>query len=140
MADPLPLRKIFFISRLTDVVEARRYGLNAALGLGFHQAEATKVAVVISELGRNIERYVGVGTITLTWMSGANAYIQILAEDHGPGIKDVPRVLAGGYTTSKGMGLGLSGSKRLMDEFEIKSTLGVGTTVRALKWLRSKKY
>ncbi len=140
MQTPTLLKKVFFISNLSDVVEARRYGLNTAMSMGFHQAEATKVAVVISELGRNIERYVGVGTITVTGQSGPNGFIQILAEDHGPGIKDVQRVLVGGYTTSKGMGLGLSGSKRLMDEFELKSTVGVGTTVRALKWLRPRKY
>ncbi len=139
MATPSQLRKVFFISNLSDVVEARRHGLNLALELGFHQAEATKIAVVISELARNIERYVGIGTLTLTAQGGPEGYVQVLAEDHGPGIKDVARVLAGGYTTSRGMGLGLSGSRRLMDEFEIKSTVGVGTTVRAFKWLHPKK-
>ncbi len=139
MADTMLHRQIFFITSLSDVVEARRYGLNAALKLGFHQAEATKVAVVISELARNIERYVGLGTITVSTEGGPDACIQIVAEDKGPGIKDLDRVLAGGYTSSRGLGLGLSGSKRLMDEFEIKSAVGEGTTVRAVKWLRPRK-
>jgi serine/threonine-protein kinase RsbT len=131
-------QRVFRITGLSDVVSARRHGLDMAIQLGFHQAEATKIAVVISELGRNIERYAGTGTITVTSQGGGDAYIQIVAEDHGPGIPDVARVLAGGYTTSRGMGLGLSGSKRLMDEFSVKSTVGVGTTVRAVKWLKAR--
>jgi serine/threonine-protein kinase RsbT len=132
-------QRVFRITGLSDVVNARRHGLDMAIQLGFHQAEATKIAVVISELGRNIERYAGDGTITVTSQGGGDAYIQIVAEDHGPGIPDVARVLAGGYTTSRGMGLGLSGSKRLMDEFSVKSTVGVGTTVRAVKWLKARR-
>jgi serine/threonine-protein kinase RsbT len=131
-------QRVFRITGLSDVVSARRHGLDMAIQLGFHQAEATKIAVVISELGRNIERYAGTGTITVTAQGGGDAYIQIVAEDHGPGIPDIARVMAGGYTTSRGMGLGLSGSKRLMDEFSVKSTVGVGTTVRAVKWLKAR--
>ncbi|MDY7080469.1 MAG: anti-sigma regulatory factor [Chloroflexota bacterium] len=123
----------FPISSIVDVVRARRRGLDIALKMGFHQAEANKIAVVISELGRNIELYAGQGTITVTMH---DAYIQIVAEDQGPGIPEVDRVLAGGYTTSQGLGLGVSGSKRLMDEFEIRSTVGQGTTIRAIKRLR----
>jgi serine/threonine-protein kinase RsbT len=63
-------------------------------------------------------------------------YIMIVAEDRGPGIPDVGRVLEGGYTTSGGLGLGISGSKRLVDKFDIQSIVGVGTTVKAIKWLR----
>jgi len=116
-----------------DVVRARRSGLGIALGMGFHQAEANKVAVVISELGRNIELYAGEGTITVTIYDRS---IEVVAEDNGPGIPDVERVLAGGYTTSQGMGLGVSGSKRLMDEFEIHSVVNEGTTIKAVKRLR----
>ncbi len=126
----------FSIRSLMDVVRARRRGLEIALTMGFPHAEATKVAVVISELGRNIERYVGEGTITLTTHVGADKHIEIVVEDHGPGIADVDRVLAGGYSTSKGLGLGISGSRRLMDEFEIQSVVGEGTTIKAIKWLR----
>ncbi|MCX7681719.1 MAG: anti-sigma regulatory factor [Anaerolineae bacterium] len=122
----------FSISNIVDVVRARRSGLEMALKMGFHQAEANKVAVVISELGRNIEQYAGSGTITVR---AHDKYIEIIAEDEGPGIPDVERVLAGGYTTSKGMGLGISGSRRLMDEFEIRSAVGKGTRIRAVKRL-----
>lgn len=125
----------FPISSLVDVVRARRRGLEIALEMGFPQAEATKIAVVISELGRNIERYARTGSITVT-ANRREKYIMIVAQDWGPGIPDVERVLAGGYSTSQGLGLGISGSRRLMDKFDIQSVVGVGTTVKALKWLR----
>jgi serine/threonine-protein kinase RsbT len=123
----------FAIKSVVDVVRARRSGLGIALEMGFHQAEANKVAVVISELGRNIELYAGEGAITVTVYADR---IQIVAEDQGPGIPDVERVLLGGYTTSQGMGLGVSGSRRLMDEFEIESVVGQGTKITAVKRLR----
>jgi serine/threonine-protein kinase RsbT len=125
------------ISSQADVVTARRYGLRVALQLGFPEAEATKIAVVISELARNIILYAQRGFISLTPMEDASGtYIRIVAEDKGPGIQNLDRVLAGGYTTSKGLGLGVSGSKKLMDEFEIESAVGVGTKIIAVKWLR----
>jgi serine/threonine-protein kinase RsbT len=133
MAEQQPNQRRFTIRSVVDVVRARRSGLGVALEMGFHQAEANKVAVVISELGRNIELYAGEGTITVTTH---DRYIEVVAEDQGPGIPDVDRVLAGGYTTSQGMGLGVSGSKRLMDEFEVHSIVGQGTRIRATKWLR----
>jgi len=126
--------KRFSISSVVDVVQARRSGLELALKMGFHPAEANKVAVVISELGRNIELYAGQGSITVTPHTEVKGqYIEIIAEDQGPGILDVARVLKGGYTTSSGMGLGISGSQRLMDEFEIHSVVGQGTRIRAVK-------
>jgi serine/threonine-protein kinase RsbT len=130
-------RKEYFpINSLVDVVRARRRGLEIAQEMGFPLAEATKIAVVISELGRNIERYVGQGAITVTAHLGKEKYIVVMAQDRGSGISDVDRVLAGGYSTSGGLGLGVSGSKRLMDKFDIQSIAGVGTTVKAIKLLR----
>lgn len=123
------------INSPVDVVTARRRGLDMALALGFPAPEATKVAVVISELGRNIVLYAGKGTITLIAYTEDKCF-KIIAQDQGPGIEDVDLVLAGGYTTSRGLGLGLSGSKQLMDEFEIQSAVGAGTMVKATKWLR----
>src|SRR5512145_3206210 len=132
-------QKTFVIKDLADVVSARRYGMDSAVALGFHLAEATKFAVVISELGRNIERYAKTGVVTIMSQGGPDPFIGVVAEDEGPGIADVARVLAGGYTTSKGMGLGLSGSKNLMDEFELTTSVGMGTTVRAVKYLKHRK-
>ena len=125
---------IFPIGSLPDVVKARRRVLEIALEMGFAHAEATKVAVVVSELGRNIERYAGSGSITVITDTD-QCFIQIVAQDEGPGIPDVERVLAGGYSTSKGLGLGISGSRRLVDEFDVQSEVGVGTTIKALKYL-----
>jgi len=124
------------IKGLLDVVIARRQGLELATTLGFSLPEATKIAVVISELARNIVLYAKEGLIMLIPYVKNRTGLQIIAQDEGPGIPDVARVMAGGYTTSRGMGLGLSGSKRLMDEFEIESTVGAGTKITATKWLR----
>jgi serine/threonine-protein kinase RsbT len=124
---------LFPISSFWDVESARRRGTEIALAMGFPRADATKIAAVISELGRNIERYAGEGSITLTAYTEKCPRIQITAEDRGPGIPDLDLVLEGGHSTSDGLGLGVSGSKRLMDEFEIQSNLGVGTKIIAVK-------
>jgi serine/threonine-protein kinase RsbT len=135
MAEEQSKKEYFPINSLVDVVRARRRGLEMAQDMGFPLAEATKIAVVISELGRNIERYVGQGSITVTAHQGQEKYILIVAQDRGAGIQDVDRVLEGGYSTSGGLGLGVSGSKRLMDKFDIQSVAGIGTTIKAVKWL-----
>jgi serine/threonine-protein kinase RsbT len=126
----------FPINGLADVVRARRQGLEMALEMGFPRAEATKIAVVISELGRNIEHYARNGFITITVHTGDENYILITAQDWGPGIANLEQVLEGGFSTSNGLGLGISGSKRLMDKFDVQSVVGVGTTIKALKHLR----
>jgi serine/threonine-protein kinase RsbT len=106
-----------------------------ALKLGFSLPEATKLAVVISELARNISLYTEGGTITLIPHVGKRKGMRVIAQDKGPGIEDVEQVLGGGYTTSSGMGMGVSGSKKIMDEFEIQSVVGAGTTIKATMWL-----
>jgi serine/threonine-protein kinase RsbT len=127
----------FDIDDAIDVMTARRGGMEAAQTVGFSQADATKIAVVISELGRNIINYAGRGVITVVAREGVTGrtYIEIIAEDEGPGIANLDGALAGGQSTSGGLGLGLSGSKRMMDEFEIETAVGQGTVVRAVKWL-----
>jgi serine/threonine-protein kinase RsbT len=91
--------------------------------------------VVISELARNITLYTEGGTITLIPYRSERVGLKVIAQDTGPGIEDVDRVLAGGYTTSKGLGMGISGSRRIMDEFEIQTVVGGGTTIKCAKWL-----
>ncbi len=132
-----PNTLFFRIETVHDVSSARRKGLMLAMDMGFQTADATKIAVVISELGRNIVSYAGKGTITVLSQAGDNSrkYIKIIADDRGPGIKNLNQVLDGGYTTSGGMGLGVSGSRKLMDEFNIRTGEGEGTTITALKWL-----
>lgn len=127
----------FDIDDAIDVMTARRGGMEAAQTVGFSQADATKIAVVISELGRNIINYAGTGAITVAAHGSGQgrSYIRIVAEDAGPGIANLESALAGGQSTSGGLGLGLSGSKRMMDEFEIETAVGEGTVIRAIKWL-----
>ena len=127
----------FRISDALDVLKARREGMQKAQVLGFSTADATKIAVVISELGRNIVNYAGNGTITVVTNQDARGkYIKVISDDKGPGIADIDHVMAGGNSSSGGLGLGLSGSKRLVDEFSIRSEVGAGTTVIATKWVR----
>lgn len=124
----------------TDIVGARQKGRAMAATVGFTSSELTLVATVISELARNIVQYAQCGEIALFLVErGDRVGIVIQALDHGPGIPDIRRVLVGGYSTSRSLGLGLSGVKRLMDEFEIESTLGNGTSVTARKWTRALK-
>ena len=128
-------RQHFLIRRSMDVEGASRRGMLIALAMGFSQMDAYRIAMVIFELGWNIEQYAGRGSITLIPHIGENRCIEIVAQDQGPGIPNVDRVLAGGYSTSKGLGLGLLVSRHLMDEFELESVVGEGTTIRAVKSL-----
>lgn len=126
----------FEITNALDVLRARREGMVVAQETGFSQADATKIAVVISELARNIVNYAEHGQITLEIQHRPDAKICIVirADDNGPGIADLDAALAGGKSTSGGLGLGISGSQRMMDEFKIESN-GSGTHIQAVKWL-----
>lgn len=129
----------FRIQTVTDVSDSRRKGMQLALEMGFAHADATKIAVVISELARNILIYAGTGTVTVLAdqePDSGRRYIKIIADDKGPGIPHIEQAMTDGYSTSGGLGLGLSGSKRLMDEFFVYSQVNRGTTVTAVKYLR----
>lgn len=120
-----------------DVVTARQQGRAVALETGFSVSEATLIATAISELARNIVSYADQGSVTLRPVHGVNGTVglTIIASDSGPGIIDVAQALRDGYSSSGGLGLGLPGVRRLMDEFDISSRPGVGTTVTVTKWL-----
>jgi serine/threonine-protein kinase RsbT len=119
-----------------DVVTARQQGRSAALKAGFSVSEATLIATAISELARNIVSYARQGTVTLRPVHGHNgaAGLTVVAADSGPGILDIAQALRDGYSSSGGLGLGLPGVRRLMDEFDIVSRVGGGTTVTVTKW------
>ena len=120
-----------------DIVTARQQGRALALRLEYSSTDATLIATAISELARNIVRYAKRGEIVLTSANnGTTPGIVVVARDEGPGIPDISRAVAGGYSTSGGLGLGLSGVRRLMDEFEISSEPGRGTTVTVARWKR----
>ena len=118
-----------------DIVLARQKGRAKAIELGFSSGDATLIATAISELARNIVVYAGKGRITLKAVNGLNRQgISVVASDEGPGIPDVRQALRDGFSTSGSLGLGLPGVRRLMDEFEITSQPGRGTTVAVKKW------
>jgi serine/threonine-protein kinase RsbT len=119
-----------------DVVTARQHGRAVALQAGFSLSEATLIATAISELARNIVSYAQRGSITLRPVNGSSGIrgLTIVASDSGPGIIDIAQALRDGYSSSGGLGLGLPGVRRLMDEFDIASHAGSGTTVTVTKW------
>jgi serine/threonine-protein kinase RsbT len=125
------------VSSDVDLVVARRKGRALAEENGFSSNDATLVATAISELARNIVTYAGSGEILIGLVNGDDRPgIAVIARDRGPGIPDVKRAMHEGYSTSGGLGLGLPGVRRIMDEFEIVSGPGEGTTVTVVKWRR----
>jgi serine/threonine-protein kinase RsbT len=118
-----------------DIVTARQRGRELARELGFTSTDLALIATAISELARNIILYANTGQIILAVSeNGTKRGIKVVARDEGPGIPDVERALEEGFSTSRSLGLGLSGVRRLMDEFDIVSELGRGTTVTVKKW------
>ena len=118
-----------------DIVNARQTGRRMAAELGFTPAQLTMIATAISELARNVVTYAGSGEIVLELReNGARRGILVVARDEGPGIADVEAALQDGFSTGRSLGLGLPGTRRLMDEFAIVSAPGDGTTVTATKW------
>jgi serine/threonine-protein kinase RsbT len=120
-----------------DVMRARQKGRELASMLGFSGSDLTLMATAISEVARNIVQYASEGEIEFRRMERAGKRgLVIIARDRGPGIPDIALAMQDGYSTSRGMGLGLPGSKRLMDDFDISSEIGKGTTVTMIKWER----
>ena len=128
------------IHSAADIVTARQRGRALALEIGFAGVDVTLVAAAISEIARNIIDHAKRGEIVLSRLNSVQhdgkRGIQIIARDEGPGIRDVAKAMQYGYSTRKGLGVGLPGAKWLMDEFEIASEVGKGTTVTMKKWLR----
>ena len=122
----------------TDVVTARQRGRDLAAQAGFSSGDQTVIAAAISEIARNILNYAKRGEISLSVVTnGDRRGVVVVARDQGPGIRDVARALEDGYSTSGGLGLGLPGARRLMDDFDVTSTTGQGTTVTMKKWRRA---
>jgi serine/threonine-protein kinase RsbT len=120
-----------------DIVAARQLGRNVAKELGFGTVDQARITTAISELARNIYLYAGQGQICIAQISEfSKRGLKIIAIDNGPGIPDIRKVMEDGFSTSGGLGAGLPGVKRLMDEFSINTVLGEGTDIQAVKWLR----
>jgi serine/threonine-protein kinase RsbT len=127
----------FRIESESDIVTARKVVRDAATALGFGITDVTRIVTAASELTRNIYHYAKSGVMRWRVLNGGDgAGLELTFEDHGPGIPDVPKAMEMGFSTGKGLGMGLPGSKRLMDEMTIESTVGQGTTVLVRKWLK----
>ena len=123
------------ITSATDIVSARQKGRSLAIRLGFDGADLTLIATAISEVARNIINHAKNGEIVLNHINhGSRQGIEVVARDSGPGIADIELAMQYGYSTGKGLGVGLPGAKWLMDEFHISSELGKGTVVTMRKW------
>jgi serine/threonine-protein kinase RsbT len=118
-----------------DIVNVRQVVRSWSLQVGLGLVDLTKFVTAASEIARNTVEYGGGGTLQIEELrDGLRLGVRLVFEDQGPGIPDIERAMTDGYTTGTGMGLGLGGTKRLVDEFDISSTPGVGTRVSITKW------
>lgn len=119
-----------------DIVTSRTMAKDLAQKLGFGIVDQTKIATAISELTRNVVKYADEGMLNIETISQAGRVgIELICEDRGPGIEDIEQAMQEGYSTGKGLGMGLCGAKKLMDEFEVTSEKGKGLRVTVRKWL-----
>lgn len=125
------------IMREVDVYVAMSRARELATAIGFGATDRTRIEIVVLELTRNLLAHAGGGTLSLTRLDDPlrGAGLAVESNDSGPGIVDIELALQDGYSTAHTLGAGLPGVRRLMDDFAISSTPGVGTHVRAVKWL-----
>jgi serine/threonine-protein kinase RsbT len=123
------------ISDESAIVDARTQARSLARDLGFGKVDQAKIATCVSELARNIHSYAEAGHIELKTVEGPRMGLRVVSTDTGPGISNINEILSGSYRSKTGMGLGLLGCKRLMDEFDVKSAVGVGTVVTLVKYV-----
>lgn len=128
--------KTFPIESSRDLVEIRDFGRGIAGEIGFSGKDQTLISTVLSEICRNVLEYAGAGKVLIEANRSINpSAIKIVVSDKGPGIENIDMALKEGYSTGRGLGIGLPGAKRIMDEFEIESEVGKGTTVKMGKQL-----
>ena len=131
----VPLSENRSISTSEDVVAVRQAVRQRAVDLGFNLVDQTKIVTAASELARNTLQYGGGGTLRIEEvLQGPRRGIRLVFEDNGPGISNIELAMKDGYTTGNGLGLGLSGAKRLSSEFAIDSRPGEGTRVTIVRW------
>jgi serine/threonine-protein kinase RsbT len=123
----------------SGILQARKDARGLASELGFDGTSQTLIATAISELARNILKYAGRGEIMLRPVARNGIRgITVVAADEGPGIADLALAMTDGFSTGRSLGLGLPGTKRLMDDFDLISEVGKGTVVTTTRWVRSK--
>lgn len=119
-----------------DIISVRSLGRNIAAKLGFGIVDQCRITTAISELARNAVVHGKGGVVSIRTLREGKEGIEIICRDEGPGIENIELAMKGGYSTVGGLGIGLSGTRRLMDEFQITSTPGKGTMVIVRKWLK----
>jgi serine/threonine-protein kinase RsbT len=125
----------FQLRAAEDIVRVRQLARTWAVSIGFSLVDQTKIVTAASELARNTIDYGGGGSVRMRWLvNGARAGLRMDFIDAGPGIADIDLAMRDGYTTGSGLGLGLSGTRRLMSDFEIESAPGKGTRVSVARW------
>ncbi len=132
---PVESSETMSVVRSDDVVRVRQAVRTKAVAIGFSLVDQTKVITAASEIARNTVDYGGGGTLQIERLrEGARRGLRLTFTDQGPGIEDIERAMTDGYTTGNGLGLGMSGAKRLSNEFQVKSTVGHGTIVTLARW------
>ena len=124
------------IAAESDIVVARNAARDLAAGLAFSPTDLTGLATAVSELCRNIVRFAGSGDVVVELLDDPRPGVRVTAQDHGPGIADLQRAMRDGVSTYGGLGVGLPGVRRLMDDFQIVTERGVGTTVVITAWAK----
>jgi serine/threonine-protein kinase RsbT len=128
-------KEIMQVKNEQDVVPFRNRVKEYAVRIGMGLVNQTKLITAASELSRNMLRYANGGVVLIEAISkGRESGIRLTFTDKGPGITNIPQAMKDGFSTGKSLGLGLPGAKRLVNEFDIKSTPGTGTTVMIIKW------
>jgi serine/threonine-protein kinase RsbT len=126
------------ISQEGDIVTARQLARKFSVDLGFRAMDQSRITTAVSELARNVVRYAdnGEGQVRMREIRAEDGRVgmEVVVEDQGPGIPDITKAMQHGFSSGTGLGLGLGGTKRLMDEMVIESTVGVGTRVTIRKW------
>ena len=123
------------VSSSEDIVAVRQLVREWSVASGFSLVDQTKMVTAASELARNLVLYGGGGTVRLEALNdGMKRGLRLVFEDQGPGIENIDRALQDGYTTGGGLGLGLGGARRLVNEFDIQSKRGAGTRVAITRW------
>lgn len=122
------------VSSESDIIAVRRRVRHLANQVGLSLVDQTKLVTAASELARNTVVYGGGGTLQLESLNGPRTGVRLTFTDQGPGILDIELAMRDGFTTGTGLGLGLGGAKRLVNEFEIQSTVGLGTKVSLTRW------
>lgn len=122
------------IERDADLLACRQLAQQTAIDMGFERIDQVRITTAVSEIVRNVLNYAGSGQMTIIPQDRA---LEIIIEDDGPGIANLEQAQTDGFSTNRGMGVGVPGSKRLMDDFSITSSVGVGTRVVMRKWLNA---